>query len=288
MRHFAFVLFVFLFAAPPAFAGPTIVAGIKPIHSLLAALMDGVAEPRLLVPGDAVPYGHKLSPEQEKEVMAADLVVWVGPELERFLAAPLAAKRRGRVMELLSSDVFKILPQRDGADDSRDPFFWLDVRNARALVNELAKAVAAADPKNSRHYMENRLRLAEEVTRLDREFEFGYRAVAAGPMILYHDTQQYFAQAYALDVAAILSPSPDAPAATSSLLGALGAARESGARCLLTERGLTTEGADLLIQGSGLRVGELDSFGIDFPAGPRLYSAVMRHNFSVMRDCAGH
>ena len=40
-------------------------------------------------------------------------------------------------------------------------------------------------------------------SRLDRALEFGYKDVSAVPVFLYHDTQQYFAQAYAMKVAGV-------------------------------------------------------------------------------------
>lgn len=287
MRLLAILFAVAFFVTGPASAAPKVVVGIKPIHSLVAGIMKGVAEPELIVGGNAVPYGYELTETQEKNLAQADLIIWLGPEIEPFLAAPVA--RRGSSLanyELLASDMFKILPVLGGTEDSRDPFFWLDVRNARVLVDELAREIVAVDPDNAARYLKNRRDLMVEVTRIDREFEYGYRAVAAGPMVLYHGTQQYFAQAYALDVAAILSPAPDRPATAAALLGAIATAKTAGAQCLLTERGLAAQGADMPAGGAGLRIAELDSLGTAFEPGPGLYTAMMQHNFDVMSACA--
>ena len=66
-----------------------VVASIKPIHSLAAYLMDGVNKPELIVDGYASPHGFALKPSHAKMLQDADLIFWVGEDLENFLEKPL-------------------------------------------------------------------------------------------------------------------------------------------------------------------------------------------------------
>ena len=66
-----------------------VVASIKPIHSLASYLMDGVAKPDLIVDGYASPHGFALKPSHAKMLQNADIVFWVGEDLENFLEKPL-------------------------------------------------------------------------------------------------------------------------------------------------------------------------------------------------------
>ncbi len=70
---------------------PNVVASIKPIHSLLAGVMEGTGRPVLLVPGGASPHTFSLRPSDAKALEDADIVVWVGEDLESFLVQPLDA-----------------------------------------------------------------------------------------------------------------------------------------------------------------------------------------------------
>ncbi|EGV52539.1 zinc ABC transporter [endosymbiont of Riftia pachyptila (vent Ph05)] len=155
------VAFCLLFNSAAALSESSfrVIATIKPIHSLLAALMDGAESPELLISGEQSPYGFELSKAQAERLRQADILVWVGPELEASLAKTIQALPPDvRVIELLSSDVLKILPMR--ADHSqRDPFFWLDDRNAILLVEEFARLLSEADPKRSHIYAKNRRKL---------------------------------------------------------------------------------------------------------------------------------
>lgn len=70
---------------------PSVVASIKPIHSLLAGVMGGTGRPILLVPGGASPHTFSLRPSDARALEDADIVVWVGEDLESFLVQPLDA-----------------------------------------------------------------------------------------------------------------------------------------------------------------------------------------------------
>jgi zinc transport system substrate-binding protein len=61
--------------AAPAAAAPEVVASVKPTHSLVAAVMDGVAAPRLLVEAGQSPHTYSLTPSDAGALERADLVV---------------------------------------------------------------------------------------------------------------------------------------------------------------------------------------------------------------------
>lgn len=70
---------------------PNVVVSIKPIHSLVAAIMQGVGEPDLIVEGAASPHTYSLKPSNAAALQDADVVFWVGHGLEAFLEKPLEA-----------------------------------------------------------------------------------------------------------------------------------------------------------------------------------------------------
>ena len=70
-------------------AETNVVASIKPLHSLVAAVMDGVGTPGLIVDGAGSPHTYALKPSQAQMLEQADVVFWIGHELEAFLEKPL-------------------------------------------------------------------------------------------------------------------------------------------------------------------------------------------------------
>ena len=80
----------FLTIFTPANAEIKVVATIKPIHSLASYLMDGVGKPDLIVDGYASPHGFAMKPSHAKMLQNADLIFWVGEDLENFLEKPVS------------------------------------------------------------------------------------------------------------------------------------------------------------------------------------------------------
>ena len=107
----------------PANAETKVVASIKPIHSLASYLMDGVSKPGLIVDGYASPHGFAMKPSHAKMLQEADLIFWVGEDLESFLEKPLKsiAKKAEKIelMEIKGLNKLKFRESNifDGHDD---------------------------------------------------------------------------------------------------------------------------------------------------------------------------
>ena len=90
MRKLTISLFFFIFALNSSVnADVKVVASIKPIHSLVSYVMDGVGKPDVIVDGYNSPHGFSLKPSHAKMIENADLIIWVGEDLEAFLEKPL-------------------------------------------------------------------------------------------------------------------------------------------------------------------------------------------------------
>ncbi|UCM21910.1 zinc ABC transporter substrate-binding protein ZnuA [Ensifer adhaerens] len=104
-----------LLAAPAAADSPNVVVSIKPIHSLVASIMQGVGEPSLIVEGAASPHTYNMKPSNASALQAAKVVFWVGPGLEAFLDKPLDALSSGaKVVELSEAPGIEKLKFREG------------------------------------------------------------------------------------------------------------------------------------------------------------------------------
>ncbi|WP_422038676.1 zinc ABC transporter substrate-binding protein [Roseibium sp.] len=101
---------------------PSVVATIKPIHSIAAAVMEGVGEPEIIIDGAASPHGFALKPSQAALIQGADVVFWVGPSLSASLAKPIEAIAADAVeVELMDAKGIDLLPYREGANfDAHD------------------------------------------------------------------------------------------------------------------------------------------------------------------------
>ena len=103
-----------------------VVTSIKPIHSLVSYIMEGVGSPDLIVDGYNSPHGFSLKPSHAKMLQEADIVIYVGEGLEEFLEKPLESLAQKAVkFELLKQSGMKKLKFRErnifeGHDDHDD------------------------------------------------------------------------------------------------------------------------------------------------------------------------
>ena len=76
-------------ALSAAHAEINVVTSIKPIHSLVSGVMAGVGVPAVIIEGAGSPHTYSLKPSQATQLQNADLVFWMGDELEAFLEGPI-------------------------------------------------------------------------------------------------------------------------------------------------------------------------------------------------------
>ena len=118
-----------LFLSLSAKADIKVVTTIKPLHSLISKVMDGVGEPSLIIEGTNNPHTFVFKPSHAQMLEEADIVFWVGEDLEAFLEKPLnsLAKNATKVsfMELTSIEKLKfreenIFDDHDGHEDKHE------------------------------------------------------------------------------------------------------------------------------------------------------------------------
>jgi len=98
----------------PANAEIKVVTSIKPIHSLASYLMDGVGKPDLIVDGFNSPHGFSMKPSHAKMLQNADLVFWIGEDLESFLEKPLnSIAKKAEKIELIEIKGLNVLKFRE-------------------------------------------------------------------------------------------------------------------------------------------------------------------------------
>lgn len=313
------ILFLLLAAgsalAPPAAAAdtPAVVATVKPLHSLAAAVMDGVGEPVLLVQGAASPHTYALKPSDAQALARARLVVMVGEALESFMRKPLA--NRGKATEVLvAMDVpgVSLLPNREGGAfeghdhghaghthahggdkrhparkdrQDRDAHLWLDPANARAITLAIRDALVRLDPPNAERYRANAERRVATLTALDTEIAGKLAGATDVPFIVFHDAYQYFEARYGLRAAGSITVSPERQPGARRLQQIRQRIATTGARCVFAEPQFEPALVRTVTEGSGARAGTLDPVGADIAPGPAAYDALLRQLADGFNQC---
>ena len=101
--------------ASAANADVSVVTSIKPVHSLVSSVMQGVGSPTVIIEGAGSPHTYSLKPSQATQLQDADLVFWMGDELEPFLVdAAQNIARNAELVNLVESHGLKKIRFREG------------------------------------------------------------------------------------------------------------------------------------------------------------------------------
>lgn len=269
-------------------SSPSVVASIKPIHSLAAGVMAGIGVPILIVEGDALPYDYALRPADNRVLDEADVIIWVGSVLERFMVRRLVPlSRRVTVMSVLEQRNVQVLRFHGGgrALGEADPHAWLDIGNAKHVVDALVAALSREDPANRRRYAANGATMIDRLNRLDDRIRASLGAVRHLPYVVYHDAFRYFERRYDLAPVGALTQSAVQPPDEIRLLEMRDTIFTLDIRCVFVEPRLDDAMAQGLVDGIGARLAVLDPFGTAVPPGPDHYFVMMERIAAAMSGC---
>ena len=316
-------------AAGPTIAAaadaPVAVASIKPIHSLLAGVMEGVGQPTLLVDGGASPHTWSLRPPDAQVLQDADIVVWVGENLESFLVKPLhALASNAYVLKLSRAEGITLLRMREGgswdehdddhrrseADDKENKdvkenedvhvhredghehhggefnmHLWLDPANAIVIVATMADALSRLDPERAGTYRENATALQARLRGLDDELKETLAPVSDRGFIVFHDAWQYFDTRYGLRAVGSVTVSPDQAPGAGRLAEIREKITKAKVSCVFAEPQFKPRLVRTLVDGTAVATGTLDPIGAALKDGPDLYFTLMRKNADAFRAC---
>ena len=303
-----------------AFADVRVVTSIKPVHSLVAAVMQGAGTPDLIVEGAGSPHTYALKPSQAKQLQEADLVFWMSHDLEAFLeksidgiatkavSVPLMESRglmtlgfrEGGAFDDHGHDEHDDHDEHDKDDDHDhekhddhdehdhgevDPHVWLDPENAKAMVHEIEEALAKADPANAATYESNAEAVMAKLDSLVAEIDSELQPVKGRGYIVFHDAYQYFENRFGVSAIGSITVSPEVLPGAERVSDLQEKVRSLDATCVFSEPQFEPKLVATVTENTNARTGVLDPLGAAIDKGPNLYFTLIRNMASSLKNC---
>ena len=311
-------------AAGPASAGDDglrVVASIKPVHSLVSAVMAGVGEPHLIIRGTSSPHTFTMRPSDAAALEDADVVFLIGETLETALAGPVdALAGSARVVALSATPGLVRRPLREGGafeaddhdghghrgqDDDRDhhdddddhddhddhedgPFdmhVWLDPLNGRAMARAIAATLAEADPANEAAYEANADALLHRLDALTEEIAAQVAPARGVPFIVFHDGYRHFEDRFGLTAAGSVVVGPERKPGARRISELRDRVQSLGVACVFDEPQFDRRLVRTVMEGSEVRAGTVDPLGAAIEDGPELYPTLLRNMATSFTAC---
>ena len=284
-------------------AAVRVVASIKPVHSLVAAVMLGAGEPDLIIQGATSPHAFSLRPSDARNIQNADIIFMIGDALESSLAGSIdTLGRNARVVRLFEIDGLMRLPLREGETfeghdhegegsedalegETLDMHVWLDPVNARTMVRAIADALSSADAGNAATYTANAEAVIGRLDTLLERIDADMDSVRGRPFIVLHDAFHYFESRFGLIAAGAALVSPDRPPGARRIMALRGLVSNLDVVCVLTDPQFDSRLAGVITEGTSARLGQVDPLGAELDGGPDLYFNLLNDMAASFRDC---
>ena len=300
----------------PLKAEISVVTSIKPLHSLTSYIMEGVGEPELIIDGVASPHNFQIKPSHAKMLQNADLVIWIGEDLESFLPTALKSIPKDAVVfELLDQSGLKKLKFREknifeghddhghdehakkeddheehGHDDhghghgAFDPHIWLDPANAKVIVKKITNQLSKIDKDNASTYKANSKKVIKDLDGLIKEVKNEINKDAS--FVVFHDAYQYFEKRFGLSVIGALTVNPDVMPGAEQLSEIREVIEHEKAKCIFSEPQFNPNIINSIASDTGVKTGVLDPLGANIDKGKNMYFDLIKDMSNSLKDCS--
>lgn len=257
--------------ALPAQAQVEVLASIKPLGLIAQEVVGNRGQADSLLSGSASPHDYPLKVSDIQRLKRADLVLWVGPELETFLSKALEQLPPQQQLQAQRLDGLNWPSDEEGSESGgdhhehfheRDPHLWLDPRNGARIALALAERLAELDPAGAETYRTNASQLAQKLNTLDQQLQQRLDKVSDRGFAVYHQGYAHFVQRYGLNQLGYVTYGPEQRPGARHLYR-LRQRLAANAQCLFTEPYYDTSSAKQMAQDLNLKLGHLDPLGAE-------------------------
>ncbi|BEL94920.1 zinc ABC transporter substrate-binding protein [Serratia marcescens] len=293
-------------AGPLSSASAAVVTTIRPLGFIASAIADGVMPTEVLLPDGASPHDFALRPSDIQRLRSADLVLWVGPDMEAFLTkalVPISATRKLAISEL---PAVKPLLMKGEDDDDHDHageahnhadddhghhhgeynmHVWLSPEVAKVTAIAIHDRLLELMPQNKDKLDANLRQFENLLTQTDKNVGNMLTPVQGKGYFVFHDAYGYFEKHYGLSPLGHFTVNPEIQPGAQRLHQIRTQLVEQKAVCVFAEPQFRPAVINAVAKGTTVRSGTLDPLGIGIALGKDSYGKFLTQLSSQYVSC---
>lgn len=279
-----------------------VVTSIKPLGFIAAAIADGVTDTQVLLPDGASEHDYALRPSDIKRLQNAELVVWVGPEMEAFMQKPVARLEGKKTLAIsMLNDVHPLLMKGDthhesipNADKKNDEHnhhgeynlhIWLSPEIARLAAVAIHEKLVELMPKSKTKLDANLLHFETELAQTDKHVASVLSPLKGKGYYVFHDAYGYYEKQYGLTPLGHFTVNPEIQPGAQRLHEIRTQLVVHKAQCVFAEPQFRPAVIEAVARGTQVRMGTLDPLGTTIPVGKSGYMQFLTHLAGQYADC---
>ena len=270
-----------------------VVVSIRPIHSIVSALMEEVSEPRLLLDSNDSAHTFHLKPSQLKLLSNADLLITIGDSFESGLSKVIRNIDQNYRLNLSEIKELQIYDFRDHNEiehdehdeHDKDLHLWLDVGNVQIIAEKIKQRLIEINPSNKEKYNTNYLELESKLNQLEEKIQFQLEPIKSTPFAIYADILQYFEKNFDLNKPVIIAPYHGARLSINRVIKAKNKMKNQKTRCLIYGSENTSKQINVLTEGLDIKAHSVDILGVKLEPGSEQYFDLMKEILNQLASC---
>ncbi len=285
---------------------PQILTTIRPIHSLISAVVGDDKPVGLIIDDNSSPHDFQLKPSQMKLITEADVIFYVSDNFETFLNSAMRASSQDLHREnILRNADLEILEKRAGGnweeDDHHthhhdedhdtahhvgdDMHVWLNPENAIKIVEFAAVELGKIFPQSKPLYEANAQLTIQRIKQLDEKLRTKLSTITDKPFIVFHDAYQYFEHHYGLKAAGSITLEPNEAASPKRIAQIRQKIAQARISCVFKEPGFSNRLISTIAEGNEVTIGVMDPLGTELTPGSELYFYLMEKMADSLSSC---
>jgi zinc transport system substrate-binding protein len=282
------------------------VASLKPVGFIAAAIADGVTPVDVLLPDGASEHDYSLRPSDAKRLKNADLVVWVGPEMEAFMAKSAAELPAQKNLAMVNIDGVKPLLISGGEDEDEhtaekseeqdadahhhhhgefNMHLWLSPEIARKTAVAIHGKLLELMPQDKAKLDANLQQFEVALADTDKRVSAQLAPVRNKGYFVFHDAYTYFEKQYGLSPTGHFTVNPEIQPGAQRLHQIRTQLVEQKAVCVFAEPQFRPAVIDAVARGTQVRKGTLDPLGTDISLAKDSYVKFLSQLSSQYESC---
>ena len=287
-------------------ADAAVVASLKPVGFIASAIADGVTETEVLLPDGASEHDYSLRPSDVKRLQNADLVVWIGPEMEAFMEKSVKNIPNAKQVTIAQLNDVKPLLMK-GADDDDDDHghndagseksdehhhhgdynmhLWLSPEIARATAVAIHGKLVELMPQSRAKLDANLKDFEAQLAATDKQVGNELAPLKGKGYFVFHDAYGYYEKHYGLTPLGHFTVNPEIQPGAQRLHEIRTQLVEQKATCVFAEPQFRPAVVESVARGTSVRMGTLDPLGTNIKLGKTSYSAFLNQLANQYASC---
>lgn len=291
-------------------ADAAVVASLKPLGFIASAIADGVTETQVLLPDGASEHDYSLRPSDAKRLQNADLVVWIGPEMEAFMDKSSQSIPDNKKVTIAQLDGVKPLLMKGADDDDHDGadgddhdhahgekgdahhhhgeynmHLWLSPEIARLSAVAIHDKLVDLMPQSRARLDANLKNFEANLATVDKQVANELTPVKGKGYFVFHDAYGYFEKHYGLTPLGHFTVNPEIQPGAQRLHQIRTQLVEQKATCVFAEPQFRPAVVESVARGTSVRMGTLDPLGTNIKLSKESYPAFLTQLATQYASC---